>query len=120
MRRLSGAQAMSDSARDALAAVILRAGVLVSMVVARMAELPDSAPFLSRSSSTQATFLPSGETAACAKRLAVLRAWMACSIAGETFSFSTALRRFSTACLEACFSCAAAKDEYRRIAAREK
>jgi len=38
----------------------------------RTQELPVSVPFLSRSSLTHATFLPSGETAACVKPLAAL------------------------------------------------
>src|SRR5438445_13199740 len=63
--RLSGDQVMSLSAGGVPEdAVLFRAGPLPSLVVVKIRELPDSAPFLSRSSSTQATFLPSGETTA--------------------------------------------------------
>src|SRR6267154_1896713 len=45
---------------------------------------------------------------------------MARSMAGETFSFSTALRRFSTACLEVFFSCDIAAIGARRTTAVRK
>src|SRR6266705_3506 len=45
---------------------------------------------------------------------------MASSMAGETFSFSTALRRFSTACLEVFFSCDMAAMGARRTTAARK
>src|SRR6266404_4756819 len=45
---------------------------------------------------------------------------MACSIAGETFSFSTSWRRFSTACLDVFFSCETAGVEARNPARRRR
>src|SRR5258708_36605010 len=45
---------------------------------------------------------------------------MASSMAGETFSFSTAWRRFSTACLEVFFSCDMAAMGARRTTAARK
>src|SRR5580765_7114014 len=100
MRLLSGDQAMSLSARGDAEAVTFRAGVFPSSARTKMAELPESAPDLPRSASTQATFLPSGESATWSNEAAALTALMACSMAGETFSFSTSFKRFSTACLE--------------------
>jgi hypothetical protein len=63
---------------------------------------------LSRKFSTHPTFLPSGEIATWPNELAADNASIAFSTDSDDFSFCTSRSRFSTACFDVSFSCAAA------------
>src|SRR5271154_283165 len=87
-----------------------------------MAVFPFGAPSLPTSVSTHATFLPSGEMAACSNRCVAKSVFTASSNGPTTRGFSPAFNRTSTACALFPFSCAqippAPSIEQNRVAAK--